>query len=264
MLVLCSSNFVSAEIVEGIGEYVHTVETSRLESCGKAKQIAIKDAASKLVGETIKSETTKICESSVEKSECELYQSTWNTIGYFAQRGNPEILSEKILQKSGYEVCQVNIKIDLDPLPKPDKNFDFNLKLNQQKFVADYEYTSSDTGLIISIRPYNNQKMYINVFHWAPYEKGENIQRIFPIRISDDNLIENEIVLPNKSEISYKPIFPKNLKLNSVIEGIHVVATKDDIEFDSNYNYNDFQTKLIEISGSQTRSRNMMYVIIKK
>ena len=46
IVVLCSSNFVSAEIVEGIGEYVHTVETSRLESCGKAKQIAIKEASS--------------------------------------------------------------------------------------------------------------------------------------------------------------------------------------------------------------------------
>ena len=47
-------------------------------------------------------------------------------------------------------------------------------------------------------------------------------------------------------------------------EGIHVVATKEDIKFSSNYTYNDFQTKLIEISGSQTRSRNTMYVVIKK
>tara|TARA_B100001093_G_C26821015_1_gene1011892 strand:- start:732 stop:1556 length:825 start_codon:yes stop_codon:yes gene_type:complete len=264
VFTLCATNFLNAEVIEGIGDYVHTVETSRLASCGKAKQNALKDAASKLVGETIKSESTKICESSLERSQCELYQNTWSTIGLVALKGEPKIISEQIIKETGYEKCQVTIKVNLEALPKPDKNFDFNIELNQQKFVADHDYASTDTGLTISIKPQNNQEMYINVFHWVPYEDGNNIQKIFPRNNSEKNLINNEIVLPNKTGTTYMPIFPKNTGRDSVEEGIHVVATKEDIKFSSNYTYNDFQTKLIEISGSQTRSRNTMYVVIKK
>ena len=105
--------------------------------------------------------------------------------------------------------------------------------------------------------------MYINVFHWTPYKDGKNIQKIFPLKISEDNLIGEEIILPNKQGIYYRPIFPKNMSFESVVEGIHVFASEENIQFNSNYTYNNFQKKLIEVSGSQTRSRNTMYVVIK-
>ena len=242
---------------------MHTVRTSELESCNNAKQNALKDAAAKLVGETIRSESTKICESSLEKSQCELYQNTFSIIDSVAQKGQPKVINQDIIQKSNYKVCQVKIKVDLEPLPKPDKNFDFNIELNNQKFVAGFIPDNVDPGLKISIKPQNNRKMYINVFHWTPYEDGKNIQKIFPLTISEDNLIGGEIILPNNQGIYYRPIFPKNMSFESVVEGIHVFASEENIQFNSNYTYSNFQKKLIEVSGSQTRSRNTMYVVIK-
>lgn len=264
VIFFSSSSVLKSEIIEGVGEYVHTVRTSQLESCNNAKQNAIKDAASKLVGETIRSESTKICESSLEKSQCELYQNTFSIIDSVVQLGKPKIISEEIIQKSNYEICQVKIKVDLKPLPKSDKNFDFDIALNNQKFVADFIPDSDDIGLKVSIRPQNGKKMYINVFHWAPYEEGKNIQKIFPRNSSDKNLINSEIILPNKKGVYYRPIFPKNTNFNSLVEGIHVFASDEDIQFNSNYTYNNFQKKLIEVSGPQTRSKNTMYVVIKK
>lgn len=263
-IFLSSSLVLKAEITEGVGEYVHTVKTSQLESCNNAKQDALKDAASKLVGEKIRSESTKICESSLEKSQCELYQNTFSIIDSVVQLGKPKIISEEIIQKSNYEICQVKIKVDLKPLPKSDKNFDFDIALNNQKFVADFIPDSDDIGLRVSIRPQNGKKMYINVFHWAPYEEGKNIQKIFPRNSADRNLINSEIILPNKKGVYYRPIFPKNTNFDSMVEGIHVFASDEDIQFNSNYTYINFQKKLFEVSGPKTRSRNTMYVVIKK
>ena len=148
--------------------------------------------------------------------------------------------------------------------------FDFELDLNQSKFLAGYEWSAEDIPLLVNINPYSNKEMFINVFHWSPYIEGKNVARIFPNPQKEKydgeiNLIKKSTLLPRQnSGYSWKHFFPKGHYTDSISQGILVFASKDNIQFSELYTYEKFQEKLLEVSGNESRTKKAIYVVIEK
>ncbi len=259
-----------AEIINATGEYVLTQDISETECFNNAQQRALNNAASSLAGEKLASETMKICEASFETAQCELYQSSWSAIDTVSRKGGIKIISREKVHKDIYVNCEVEIEVDLYEVTQPDSNFDFSFEINQSKFLADHEVSLEDNPLKITIRPFDGKKMFINIFHWTPYQDGKNVNRIFPRPEKEKydgkiNLISGESVFPRESSgYSWRSVFPKDYKSDSVSEGILVFASKDNLQFAHAYTYEHFQEKLLEISNKNTRTKKTIYVIIEK
>ena len=173
-ILLLNFQYVSAEIISERGEYVLSRDISEKSCFENAKQRALNNAATVLTGEKLKSETLKICEANFEnKAQCELYQSSWSVIDSVTRKGSIKIIEEKKVDKNLYINCEVTIEVDLYKTPKPEPNFDFDLELNQSKFLAGHESSTEDIPLMVNINPYANTEMFINIFHWAPYIEGK-------------------------------------------------------------------------------------------
>tara|TARA_X000000368_G_scaffold407223_1_gene386410 strand:+ start:1234 stop:2076 length:843 start_codon:yes stop_codon:yes gene_type:complete len=269
LLILFTSRSF-AVVVNATGEYVLTPDISETECFNNAKQRALNNAAAALAGEKLVSETMKVCEASFETAQCELYQSSWSVIDAVSRKGGVKIINREKVNKNIYENCEVTIEVDLYKTPKPDPNFDFSFEINQSKFLAGHKISLEDNPLKITIRPFDGKKMFINIFHWTPYEDGKNVNRIFPRPEKEKydgkiNLISSESVFPRESSgYSWRSIFPKDHKRESVSEGILVFASKDDLQFAHSYTYEHFQEKLLEISNKNSRTKKTIYVIIEK
>lgn len=271
-IFLLNFQYVSAEIISERGEYVLSRDISEKTCFENAKQRALNNAATVLTGEKLKSETIKICEASSfeNKAQCELYQSSWSVIDSVTRKGRIKIIDEKKVDKNLYINCEVTIEVDLYRTPKPEPNFDFELDLNQSKFLAGYEWSAEDIPLLVNINPYSNKEMFINVFHWSPYIEGKNVARIFPNPQKEKydgeiNLIKKSTLLPRQnSGYSWKHFFPKGHYTDSISQGILVFASKDNIQFSELYTYEKFQEKLLEVSGNDSRTKKAIYVVIEK
>ena len=261
---------LSAEVIIENGEYILSSDISERECFRNAEQKALNNAATNISGEKLKSETMKVCESSFETAQCELYQSSWSVIDSVSRKGPVEILNRAKIDKGIYDLCEVTIKVDLYEMPKSNPNFDFSLNLNQSKFLAGHEWSLEDDPLKITIRPFEQSKMFINIFHWAPYKDGENVNRIFPNPQKETyngiiNLISNETLLPRASAgYSWRHFFPKDHHTDSISEGILVFASQENIIFSDTYSYEKFQEKLLEVSDSNSRTKKTFYVVIEK
>ncbi len=259
-----------AEVIVEKGEYILSSDISEKECFNNAQQKALNNAATNISGEKLKSETMKVCDSSFETAQCELYQSSWSVIDSVSRKGPIEILDRAKVDKGIYDLCEITIKVDLYEMPRSDPNFDFSLDLSQSKFLAGHEWSLEDDPLKIIVRPYEETEMFLNVFHWAPYKDGKNVNRIFPNPQKEKyngqiNLIKSETLLPRASAgYSWRHFFPKNHHTDSISEGILVFASQDNIKFSDIYTYEKFQEKLLEVSNNKTRTKKTFYVVIEK
>ena len=233
-LLFLSVKFAAAEIITEKGEYVLSRDISEKTCFENATQRALNNAATVLTGEKLKSETLKVCEATFEnQAQCELYQSSWSIIDSVSRKGKIEIIDEKKVQKPLYTNCEVIIEVDLYLTPKPDPNFDFELELNQSKFLAGHNESLEDPSLMVNIKPYAETEMFINIFSWAPYIEGKNVFRIFPDPQREKyngkiNLISKNTLLPrNNSNYSWKHFFPKDHPTENISMGILVFASKN-------------------------------------
>lgn len=262
VLILVSQQ-IRAEIVTGVGEYDFGVYISQVESCKLAQQRALNDARRQVSDEKISSQQSKICTASKNKNECDLFSDTWSYIDTVVIKSEPIKISQEIVDKESFKVCRVVIEADVEKFPTPSVNFDFNLSLSKNKFIASTNENTTDARLSISIEPENNKEMYINVFHYEPHVYGRNVSRIYPREYNDSNMINSTLLLPKKG-ITYRVIFPGAITEDSVHEGILVVSSREDIQFNSFYTYDQLSTKLLSISNNDVRIKREMYVVIKE
>ena len=192
-----------------------------------------------------------------------MFSDTWSYIDAVVIKSEPIKISEEIIDKESFKVCRVIIEADLEKIPTPNVNFDFNLNLNKNKFIATTNENTTDARLSISIEPDNNKEMYINVFHYEPHVYGRNVSRIYPREYNDSNMINSTLSLPKKG-ISYRVIFPGAITEDSIHEGILVVSSQEDIQFNSFYTFDQLGTKLLSISNNDVRIKREMYVVIKE
>ena len=68
--------------------------------------------------------------------------------------------------------------------------------------------------------------------------------------------------LPKKNT-SYRVIFPGAVTEDSVHEGILVISSKKNIEFNEFYTFTKLNQKLLSISDNDVRIKREMYVVIK-
>jgi len=263
ILISLSLTFkANAKIVSGIGEYEFSRNISQKKSCEKAQERALNDARRKVSDEKISSQQSKTCTASKYKNECELFSDTWSYIDTVVLKSEPKKVSEEILDKGNYEVCEVKIEVDLEKFPTPDVNFDFSLKINQDKFIATPSEKTTEARLRIIIEPHNNQEMFINIFHYEPHVFGRNVSRLYPRAYNQSNKIDDKLNLPKKNT-SYRVIFPGAVTEDSVHEGILVISSKKNIEFNEFYTFTKLNQKLLSISDNDVRIKREMYVVIK-
>ena len=263
VIISLSLNYQAyAIIVSGVGEYEFSRNISQKKSCEKAQERALNDARRKVSDEKISSQQSKTCTASEFKNECELFSDTWSYIDTVVLKSEPKKINEEILDKGNYEVCEVKIEVDLEKFPTPDVNFDFSLKINQDKFIATPSEKTTEARLRITIEPDNDQEMFINIFHYEPHVFGRNVSRIYPRTYDQSNKISDTLSLPPKNT-SYRVIFPGAVTDESVYEGILVISSKNNLEFNEFYTFAKLNNKLLSVSNNDVRIKREMYVVIK-
>lgn len=259
-------NFATQAVT--INELTETVifgmETSGKDACILA-EIKLMEKARRLVeGESITSESLKLCKSSENEVQCQYFTNTFSSIA------SVQIVKYEPLKFSNGKECdfstleddtlQVTRKgnFELKKTPKQDDNFDFRVTLNKNQFFS-HPLNSSKKLLkmndTININIETMEDMYINVFQWLPFEDINSINKIFPNNFDQDNYFQSKIIhtIPtNKAFEKYdlRIHFPDQEKIfeNDIQEFLMFIATKEDINFFDNYNYADFGEKLASIN----------------
>ena len=191
-------------------------------------------------------------------AECELNKTTISTIN-----GRIKKIKKKqrtLAKREGASICIYEIICDIaKPKKKKDPNFHFNLMLNKKIFRNDEKFT-------IDIDP--SMKMFINIFQWEPYRSKEiNLNKIFPNKYEAINMIENKKIIPDEKSSAKKYFFtikyPDLQEKKYVDEYIIVIATKNDVSFLEEYDFESLQNTLSEIPNDEKRIKKASYEILK-
>ena len=110
--------------------------------------------------------------------------------------------------------------------------------------------------------------MHINIFQWEPYRSKEiNLNKIFPNKYEAMNMIEDKKIIPDEKYSSEKYFFtikyPDLQEKKYVDEYIIVIATKNDVSFLEEYDFESLQNTLSEIPNDEKRIKKASYEILK-
>lgn len=225
-------NYVNAEIVTQTGVHRHLEDVSIREGCEYAKKDALTKAKEKVLGLKILSEENEMCNQVDGKSNCIRNQLFLNeNLGHIT--GLEIIERERDIEKfdnseEDIYVCKVTIKVNVEKRSETlDSSYDFSIKINNLAF-RENEKLEIDINL--------TKPVFLNLFQWLPYEKNDQIYKIFPNQIETNNYIEtNNFQLPikntTKKKAKYVIEFPKNVKDNRVDEHLLFVFSQKDINF---------------------------------
>ena len=265
-----------------INELTETVvfgmETSGKEACILAEIKLMEKARRSVEGESITSESLKLCKSSENELQCQYFTNT-----FFSIASVQIIKYEPLKFKNGKE-CEFstleddNLQVtrkgnfELKKTPKQDDNFDFRVTINKNQFFS-HPLNSSKKLLkmndAINMNIETMEDMYINVFQWLPFEDINSINKIFPNSFDQDNYFQSKIIhtIPtNKAFEKYdlRIHFPDEEKIfeNDIQEFLMFIGTKEDINFFDNYNYADFGEKLASIKKLKQYQKS--YIIHKR
>ena len=201
------------------------------------------------------------CTETDDDVQCELNKSTISAITGTIKK----IKSKKrsLERQEGYSICRFEIVVDIvKPKQKKDPNFDFNISINNKLFRNGEELT-------ILIEP--NATMFINIFQWQPYTStGISLTKIFPNINESNNKIEKnkKKKIPGESSEVHKKYnfvveYPNKENKKYVDEYLVVVATKNIVNFVTDYDFKSFQDIISEIPNNEYRTKKMSYEILK-
>ncbi|MFP6900922.1 MAG: hypothetical protein VCA36_08245 [Opitutales bacterium] len=186
------------------------------------------------------------------KEECRLNSLTWGRVN-----GQVKEVKEENREET-HDTCSVTLKAFVVPLEDPDPSFDFSLKLNRQIFRPGEK-------LEVTITP--TAPMYITLFQWLPYVRGEpNVLRIFPNEKDGGGLFKGVLKIPNpEKEYSLHVEFPAEgmKEATETQEFIMAVATKKPTVFLDAYKLEAFERKLGELTPKNHRLKRGGYQVIK-
>ena len=252
---------VKAEDYSGFGEYRFGPNVTETKACALALENAKKNSLTKVYGEKIFSEDLMRCTETDDDVQCELNKSTISAITGTIKK----IKSKKrsLERQEGYSICRFEIVVDIvKPKQKKDPNFDFNISINNKLFRNGEELT-------ILIEP--NATMFINIFQWQPYTStGISLTKIFPNINESNNKIEKnkKKKIPGESSEVHKKYnfvveYPNKENKKYVDEYLVVVATKNIVNFVTDYDFKSFQDIISEIPNNEYRTKKMSYEILK-
>lgn len=246
--------------MKGAGERLFGPEMAEEEACTIAERKAREDALKKITGEKVASEDLMVCSESSEDASCSLNRITWSTIdGDIKGIRNRSI--NTIEGISGYRKCVVKLEANIGtPKGQPDPGFDMAVKLNEKTFRD---------GDILKIGISPSQPMYVSVFQWLPYEKGdEQVIRIFPNAFDPDNHFKSGGTVPTETGSAAYDMtlgFPKDMpaKHRLVDEYLMIVGTRKKVTFRETYRLDEFKGRLLEVPRNNSRLVRKGYAIVR-
>lgn len=232
--------------------------TSKREACDKAVLEAKNDVLRQLGLERLKSNQVEACSDSGDKVNCELYQSTFNTIsGGF-------IKSFKTLEqkRGGIENKFCVVKIIADAVKfkgKHDPDFIINADLGDRRRLFE--------GSNLTINAELNKKAFVNVLGWYPAIDKEYYYKLFPNEYDKNNFLQKKFNIPTKTNSNRYKLdinFPTNLKKNETQEFIIVLATKRKFAILKKIKVSELLTRLDDEGKSNWYMQKIGYSVLRK
>ena len=252
------SNLSFAESVKGEGMSYWDDKTSKKEACDKAELDAKNDALRKLGLESFKSTQIEACTDTGDKTNCELYQSTFNTVsgGY--------IKSFEILQKSrggnDNNFCVVKINAEAFKFKgEHDQEFILNADIGDKRRFFE--------GSQLTINAELNKKAFINVLGWYPDIDKDNYYLLFPNKFEPNNHLSNKFQIPTISNVKKYKLdlgFPEDLKTDETQEFIIVLATKTKFAILNQIKVSQLLTRLDEITKPNWYMQKIGYSVLRR
>lgn len=252
------SNLSFAESVKGEGMSYWDDKTSKKEACDKAELDAKNDALRKLGLESFKSTQIEACTDTGDKTNCELYQSTFNTVsgGY--------IKSFEILQKSrggnDNDFCLVKINAEAFKFKgEHDQEFILNADIGDKRRFFE--------GSQLTINAELNKKAFINVLGWYPDIDKDNYYLLFPNKFETNNHLSNKFQIPTISNAKKYKLdlgFPEDLKTDETQEFIIVLATKTKFAILNQIKVSQLLTRLDEITKPNWYMQKIGYSVLRR
>jgi len=261
-----------AESVKGEGMSYWGENTSKKEACDLAEREAKNDALRKIGLERLNSNQIEVCIDSGDKANCELYQSTFNTIsgGYIKDF----VILEKKRSGKKEDFCIVTINADVFKFNGDhDQEFIVNANIgifkknnkNKLKFVDDTKRFFEGSNLVINGSL--SKKAYVTILGWYPSVDKKNYYKLYPNEHEMNNLLNESFFIPSKEQYKkygFNLSLPKNFKKKETQEFIIVLATKMKFAILNKIDINDLSTRLDEIGKSNWFMKNIGYSILRK
>ena len=252
------SNLSFAESVKGEGMSYWDDKTSKKEACDKAELDAKNDALRKLGLESFNSTQIEACTDTGDKTNCELYQSTFNTVsgGY--------IKSFKVLQKSrggnDNNFCLVKINAEAFKFKgEHDQEFILNADIGDKRRFFE--------GSQLTINAEINKKAFINVLGWYPDIDKDNYYLLFPNKFETNNHLNNKFQIPTISNAKKYGLdlgFPEDLKTDETQEFIIVLATKTKFAILKQIKVSQLLIRLDEITKPNWYMQTIGYSVLRR
>lgn len=244
--------------IKGKGMSYWDDRTSKKDACDIAELEAKNDVLRQLGLERLKSNQVEACLDSEDKVNCELYQSTFNTIsgGYIK---NFEILEQK---RGGIDNKFCVVKIIADAIKfkgKHDPNFIINADVgNRRRFFE---------GSHLTINAELNKEAFVSVLGWYPDIDKENYYKLFPNEFDKNNYLQNRFKIPtriNSKRYKLDIGFPADLKKDETQEFIIVLATKRKFAILNKIKISELLTRLDEEGKSNWYMQKIGYSVLRK
>ena len=248
----------TAQSTEGKGMSYWDDRTSKKEACDKAELEAKNDVLRKLGLESLQSNQIEACTDSGDKANCELYQSTFNTIsgGY--------IKTFKILEKgrggNDNKFCVVKIVADAVKFEgKHDPDFIINANIGDRRRFFEGSNLVIDAEL--------SKEAFVNVLGWYPDIDKDNYYKLYPNQFENDNLLENKFNIPTRANSTKYKLnigFPEELKKDETQEFIIVLATKRKFAILNQIKLSELLTRLDDEGKSNWYMQKIGYSVLRK
>ena len=253
------SSFANTSLsIKGKGKSYWDDRTSKKDACDMAELEAKNDVLRQLGLERLKSNQVEACSDSGDKVNCELYQSTFNTIsgGYIK---NFEILEQK---RGGIDNKFCVVKIIADAIKfkgKHDPNFIINANIGDRRRFFE--------GSHLTINAELNKEAFVSVLGWYPDIDKENYYKLFPNEFDKNNYLQNRFKIPtriNSKRYKLDIGFPADLKKDETQEFIIVLATKRKFAILNKIKVSELLTRLDEEGKSNWYMQKIGYSVLRK
>ena len=253
------SSFANTSLsIKGKGKSYWDDRTSKKDACDMAELEAKNDVLRQLGLERLKSNQVEACSDSGDKVNCELYQSTFNTIsgGYIK---NFEILEQK---RGGIDNKFCVVKIIADAIKfkgKHDPNFIINANIGDRRRFFE--------GSHLTINAELNKEAFVSVLGWYPDIDKENYYKLFPNEFDKNNFLQNRFKIPtriNSKRYKLDIGFPADLKKDETQEFIIVLATKRKFAILNKIKVSELLTRLDEEGKSNWYMQKIGYSVLRK
>ena len=254
-----SNSFAKTNLsVNGEGMSYWDDRTAKKDACDMAELEAKNDVLMQLGLERLKSNQVEACSDSGDKVNCELYQSTFNTIsgGYIK---NFEILEQT---RGGIDNKFCVVKIIADAVKfkgKHDPDFIINADIGDRRRFFE--------GSHLTINAELNKEAFVSVLGWYPDIDKENYYKLFPNEFDKNNFLQNRFKIPTRSNSTRYKLdigFPTDLKKDETQEFIIVVATKRKFAILNKIKVSELLTRLDDEGKSNWYMQKIGYSVLRR